>query len=92
MLVCKFFYRLGEENILNAPSDICNYGSSASSQSSLDSEFDHDQRDFAEAPTPEITIVTSPSSSNVNGYEEFFGGTRVCPTCNGKGRISRGKY
>ena len=27
-----------------------------------------------------------------NGYEEFFGGTRPCPTCRGVGRIPRGLY
>ena len=32
----------------------------------------------------------APTTDSVGGYEQFFGGTEVCPTCRGRGRISMG--
>ena len=97
---------------MEAPAAICNYGSSGSSNSSLDgssnrkltrltsslcdtgptggvNDITHTQDHSHEDDGDDDDVLINPG--NERGYEEFFGGTMVCPTCNGKGRISRGR-
>ena len=35
--------------------------------------------------------AVSPINTPDNRYEEFFGGALTCPTCQGAGKVSRGK-
>ena len=89
---------------MDVPSAICNYGSSSSSGGSIDSETRrHRPRTRVASPMCDAGMIDRVPSNTSNqtddvallgtggGYEEFFGGTMVCPTCNGKGRISRGQ-
>ena len=80
------------------PSAVCNYGTSGSNNSSTETQTGiismvdtdaHGQAPAFRVIDPNETVITS---GTMGGYEELFGGTMVCPTCNGKGRISRGNH